>query len=290
MRRHGGSWRRLVWLSSLLLHSGTFSLAVGRVSSLTQLKSLLTQRQSAASRAAVEEAIQSLATAPLDLGPQVLSGRWRLLWSSQTADVNPFATPDEVLGGCCFQEICLSADGSGRLDNVVLWADGWRLIGGAAVAPMSGVRNTFSKLDKNADGKLELDEWLEYMATFRISDAEATQSFKAWDVDGSNGISIDEFESLMNARFILSVDSAVIELGPLPKIDFSFSSFAKLIDTTKRERSEAEGTGAGASELIGRGWLECIYLNEGVRISRDNTGFLYVHQREADTAAVASLS
>ena len=169
---------RWLWLSSLL-HC-TFALAVGKASSLTQLKSLLTQRQSADSRAAVEEAIQSLATVPLDLGPQDLSGRWRLLWSSQTADVNPFATPDEVLGGCCFQEICLSADRSGRLDNVVQWADGWRLIGGAAVAPISGVRDTFSNLDKNADGKLDLDEWLEYMATFRISDAEATQSFKAW--------------------------------------------------------------------------------------------------------------
>ena len=123
------------------------------------------------------------------------------------------------------------------------------------------------------------------MKAYRESRVQIPSSWQ--DVDGSNSITIDEFESLMNARFILSVDSAVIELGPLPKVDFSFSSFAKLIDTTKRERSEAEGTGAGASELIGRGWLECVYYDDGVRISRDNTGFLYVHQREVDTAAAA---
>ena len=82
------------------------------------------------------------------------------------------------------------------------------------------------------------------------------------------------------------MDSAVLELGGA-RLDFSLSKFAKLVDRTKRERSEAEGTGAGASELIGRGWLEGVYYDDGVRISRDNTGFLYVHQREVDTAAAA---
>ena len=48
---------RLLWLSSLL-HSGASALAVGKAASLTQLKSLMTQPQSAASRAAVEEAIR----------------------------------------------------------------------------------------------------------------------------------------------------------------------------------------------------------------------------------------
>ena len=85
----------------------------------------------------------------------------------------------------------------------------------------------------------------------------------------------------MPARSILSVDSAVIVLGGV-NFDFSLSSVAKLIDRTKRERSEAEGTGADATdELVGRGWLECCYLDDedGLRISRDNTGFLYVHSR-----------
>ena len=31
-----------------------------------------------------------------------MRGTWKLEWSSQTADVNPFATPDSVLGGECY--------------------------------------------------------------------------------------------------------------------------------------------------------------------------------------------
>lgn len=184
----------------------------------SSLKSLITQRQSASNRAAVESTIAALAVGDLPgVRADELNGRWKLEWSSQTADVNPFATPDSVLGGVCFQEFDLSGDGRGRLANIVEWAPQWRLVGGAAVAPSGSA-----------------------------------------------------------VRCILSVDTAIFELGGV-SLDFSVSRLAKLIDRTKRERSEAEGTGANADDLVGRGWLECVYLEDGLRVSRDNTGFLYVH-------------
>ena len=220
-------------LSCLLGWSGTLpscsaaALAPQAVA-LSRLTSLLTQRQSSAGRAAVEDAISELATsAAPNAEARELNGRWKLQWSSQTSDVNPFAMPDSVLGGACFQEIDLSTERVGRLSNVVEWAPRWRLIGGAAVEP-GGTR----------------------------------------------------------VRNILNVDSAVIELGGA-KLDFSLSRLAKLIDRTKRERSEEEGTGAGADDLVGRGWLECIYLDETLRVSRDNTGFLYVHSRVLDDSTGA---
>lgn len=104
----------------------------------TELAPLLGQRQSSSARRAVEVAIASLLPpTPLDLHPTQLNGRWKLLWSSQTADVNPFATPDEVLGGSCIQEIDLNEDRYGRLSNIVQWAPQWRLVGGAAVSPVA---------------------------------------------------------------------------------------------------------------------------------------------------------
>ena len=51
----------------------------------------------------VEEAIASLPAAPPAAAWSGLNGRWKLEWSSQTADVNPFATPASVLGGECIQ-------------------------------------------------------------------------------------------------------------------------------------------------------------------------------------------
>jgi hypothetical protein len=189
---------------------------------LDALKPLLTRRQTKAARVAVEAEIASLPATSAAVSISELSGRWRLAWSSQTADVNPIATADSVLGGQCFQDITLSADGCGRLDNVVEWAPRWRLVGGAAVEP-------------------------------------------AVDLGRQSAL-------------LLSVDSTVFEMGGA-RFDFSLSRFAKLVDRTKRERSEVEGTGADADDLVGRGWLECIFLQDDLRISRDNTGFYYIHER-----------
>ena len=102
---------------------------------LARLTATFTQRQSAAGRAAAEEAIAELASDPSQVADVDLNGRWKLMWSSQTADVNPFATPDEVLGGQCYQDIEIVSDGVSRLNNVVEWSPGWKLIGGAAIEP-----------------------------------------------------------------------------------------------------------------------------------------------------------
>ena len=110
--------------------------------SLGKLASLMEQRQSSANRAAIEEIIGALPAMSSSVG-DAINGRWKLRWSSQTADVNPLATPDSVLGGCCYQDIELD-DGVGRLDNIVEWAEDWRLVGGAAVAPAGGPRSTLS--------------------------------------------------------------------------------------------------------------------------------------------------
>lgn len=80
----------------------------------SQLSQLMAQRQSSNNRAAVEELLETLPS--MSRGGDELNGRWKLEWSSQTADVNPFATPDSVLGGRCIQDIALS-NGAGRLLN-----------------------------------------------------------------------------------------------------------------------------------------------------------------------------
>jgi len=96
----------------------------GAASALTtaDLAPLLTVRQSSSARKAVETMITSLTPrAPPRLSAGQLNGRWKLLWSSQTADVNPLATPDSVLGGESIQEVTLSRERFGRLDNIVQW-------------------------------------------------------------------------------------------------------------------------------------------------------------------------
>lgn len=196
----------------------------GAAAALTtaDLAPLLSRRQSSSARKAVEAMIASLLPrAPPRLTAAQLNGRWRLLWSSQTADVNPLATPDSVLGGSSIQEVTLSRTRCGRLDNIVQWGPRWQLVGGATLSPAASGPST---------------------------------------------------------RSILSVDSVVIELGGA-RFDFSLSRLAKLIDRTKRERSEDADTGAEDDDSVGCGWIECVYLDEPLRISRDNAGFLYVHSR-----------
>ena len=109
----------------------------GAASALTtaDLAPLLSRRQSSSARKAVETMIVSLTRAPPRLRAGQLNGRWKLLWSSQTADVNPLATPDSVLGGESIQEVTLSRERCGRLDNIVQWAPRWQLVGGATLSP-----------------------------------------------------------------------------------------------------------------------------------------------------------
>ena len=118
------------------------STALSLSTPLTNLRRTFSQPQSAVTRAIAEEAIAELTSAgtPPQIAASDLNGRWRLLWSSQTADVNPFATPDAVLGGKCYQEIDIVPKGEqpSRLRNIVQWAPRWRLVGGATIEPMSG--------------------------------------------------------------------------------------------------------------------------------------------------------
>ena len=106
-----------------------------------------------------------------------------------------------------------------------------------------------------------------------------------WRLIGGAAVAPD---TAARSRSILSVDSAIFELGGA-NLDFSLTRLAKLIDRTKRERSEEEGTGKDAGSLVGRGWLECMYVDETIRISRDNTGFLYVHSRVDEGSEAESL-
>ena len=208
-----------------------FSYAVASLMTTAEFRTLMNRRQSSAARLAVEQAIDILLpSATPAIGVRELNGQWTLEWSSQTADVNQFATSDSMMGGSCFQEIALSPDGRGRVENIATWSPRWRLIGGGVWEPSQAF----------TDGKL------------------------GW-------------------RAILGVDSAVLELGGYRRFDLSLSGFAKLIDRTKRQLSDAEGTGKElANDAVGRGWLECRLLDGGaLRISRDNTGFLYEHSRVA---------
>jgi hypothetical protein len=78
------------------------SLLAAGLTTTAQFRSLIARKQSSAARAAVEEAIEEAIAA--DSATPVtrlrgLGGRWKLEWSSQTADVNPFASPASVMGG-----------------------------------------------------------------------------------------------------------------------------------------------------------------------------------------------
>lgn len=69
-------------------------------------------------------------------------------------------------------------------------------------------RDEFQKLDLNSDGKLDLEEWAKYTAKFGLTTSESVQAFKAWDLDDSKGIDIDEFEKVMSEVMQLQIDVA----------------------------------------------------------------------------------
>eukprot|EP00325_Prymnesiales_sp_UTEX-LB-985_P021076 CAMPEP_0174721682 /NCGR_PEP_ID=MMETSP1094-20130205/36882_1 /TAXON_ID=156173 /ORGANISM="Chrysochromulina brevifilum, Strain UTEX LB 985" /LENGTH=221 /DNA_ID=CAMNT_0015922423 /DNA_START=39 /DNA_END=704 /DNA_ORIENTATION=- len=58
-------------------------------------------------------------------------------------------------------------------------------------------RDRFKALDKNGDGKLDIGEWKRYMGEFGLYASEAEIAFKAWDMDKSDGITVDEFEKVV---------------------------------------------------------------------------------------------
>ena len=76
-----------------------------------------------------------------------LPGLWTLIWSSQTADSNPFAKPSSVLGGDCFQRITpedgIAEAASARAENLVVWPflGGLTLNGGATLEPVNATRS-----------------------------------------------------------------------------------------------------------------------------------------------------
>lgn len=107
---------------------------IASLRSRTALLSTVAQRQSRGARISVERAVAAvLAEAkPLRFASRRADaddGVWRLLWSSQTADVNPFAHPSSVLGGECVQRI---SSRDGLVQNVVRWGS-WELVGSARV-------------------------------------------------------------------------------------------------------------------------------------------------------------
>jgi hypothetical protein len=145
----------------------------------------------------------------------------------------------------------------------------------------------FQEISLGADGRGRVENIVTWAPTWRLVGGAAWEPSQAFLPGGKLG-----------TRAILSVDSAVFDLGGL-KLDFSLTGLTKLIDRTKRELSEAEGTGSefvSREDVFGRGWLECFLLEADglppLRISRDNTGFYYVHSRvttdaEADADADA---
>ncbi|KAJ1633374.1 hypothetical protein T492DRAFT_981622 [Pavlovales sp. CCMP2436] len=124
----------------ILLFALVPGLAAHEMASLSarrQLLAAVSQRQSRAARNSVEKALSTVVAEakPFFFTPaNADDGVWRLLWSTQTADVNPFALPSSVLGGVCAQLIS-SRDGS--VQNIVRWGrDGKKnveLVGSARV-------------------------------------------------------------------------------------------------------------------------------------------------------------
>jgi hypothetical protein len=69
-----------------------------------KLKEAVGLRQSKNNRRVVETLLEDLVKiGDQNFPKEGIQGRWRLVWSSQTAESNPFATPSSVLGGDCFQ-------------------------------------------------------------------------------------------------------------------------------------------------------------------------------------------
>jgi hypothetical protein len=97
----------------------------------------VTQRQSRTARKTVEAAVEAVVSEARPLffsSPKRDDGVWRLLWSSQTADANPWAMPSSVLGGQCVQRI---ASKERLVQNIVRWGrsgkDSIELVGSASV-------------------------------------------------------------------------------------------------------------------------------------------------------------
>ena len=58
-------------------------------------------------------------------------------------------------------------------------------------------------------------------ADFGLTTGESVQAFKAWDLDGSNGINIDEFEKLMVEVMALKLSSNWISQRSFTKLSAS---------------------------------------------------------------------
>ena len=70
----------------------------------TKLREAVSLRQSKEHRRTVETILEDLVQISSQKLPNAgIDGRWRLVWSSQTAEANPFAKPSSVLGGDCYQ-------------------------------------------------------------------------------------------------------------------------------------------------------------------------------------------
>ena len=103
-------------------------------------------KQSREHRVQVEEILEKLVTlqSPGTVQENSLIGTWRLLWSSQTADVNPFQLPSKVLllhicntwpSWSCIQRL-LGLDHIVLIDFSLNFAGPWRrLLSGAPIEP-----------------------------------------------------------------------------------------------------------------------------------------------------------
>lgn len=105
----------------------------------SQLLEVVKRKQSRSNRVETEEILEKLVESNKEdkkAFQTSLSGNWRLLWSSQTADANPLQTPASVLGGDCYQVVDEQGGAEGpRVENVVVWPSlgNLTLRGGAAL-------------------------------------------------------------------------------------------------------------------------------------------------------------
>jgi len=102
------------------------------------------ERQGRDARSRVERILEELIAlgGPIERRDK-LAGLWTLIWSSQTADSNPFARPSSVLGGDCFQRIVPEDAGAARAENLVVWPmlGGLTLNGGATLEAVNATRS-----------------------------------------------------------------------------------------------------------------------------------------------------